>query len=104
MSAHAPAVPVPIGPASRAMLAAAGIHTLEQLQDTGAVRAYLRVEAAGRKPSLNLLWALEAVLSGRNWQTVAREDRLRLLCELEDQALMRSPNNPAPVRSQNGPA
>ena len=77
-------LPVPIGPASRTMLAAAGIHTLAELEGIGAVAAYCKVKAAGRKPSLNLLWALEGVLTGRPWQTVAREDRLRLLCALED--------------------
>ncbi len=71
------------GPKSKQMLALAGIHTLEQLRELGAVRAYVQVKRAGNS-SLNLLWALEGALSGRHWQEVAKHDRLRLLLELED--------------------
>jgi DNA transformation protein len=72
-----------IGPKSEAMLAAAGITSLEILQQLGSVRAYLRVKATGSNASLNLLWALEGALSGLPWQVVAREHRLSLLLSLE---------------------
>jgi len=71
------------GPKSQQMLALAGIVTVEQLRELGAVRAYAQVKCTG-KVSLNLLWAMEGALSGRHWQEVARNDRLRLLLELED--------------------
>ena len=71
------------GPKSKQMLAQAGIHTLAQLRELGAVRAYVQVKRAGNA-SLNLLWAIEGALSGRHWQEVAKHDRLRLLLELED--------------------
>lgn len=71
------------GPKSKQMLALAGIHTLAQLRELGAVRAYVQVKRAGNA-SLNLLWAMEGALSGRHWQEVAKHDRLRLLLELED--------------------
>ncbi|MBI5919516.1 MAG: TfoX/Sxy family protein [Nitrosomonadales bacterium] len=72
------------GPKSQQMLAQAGIHTLEQLRELGAVRAYLQVKRSGACSSLNLLWAMEGALSGRHWQVVAREDWLRLLLELDE--------------------
>lgn len=72
-----------LGPKSRAMLAAAGITTLKQLQAHGSVAAYARVKATGANASLNLLWALEGVLSGLPWQVVAREHRTSLLLALE---------------------
>jgi DNA transformation protein len=72
------------GPKSQQMLAQAGIHTIEQLRELGAVRAYVQVKRSGACSSLNLLWAMEGALSGRHWQEVARHDRLRLLLELED--------------------
>jgi len=71
------------GPKSQKMLANAGIHTIEQLRELGAVCAYVQVKQFG-KVSLNLLWAIEGALSGQHWQVVARHERLRLLLELED--------------------
>lgn len=73
-----------LGPKSRQMLAQAGIHTIEQLRELGAVRAYAQVKLCGACSSLNLLWALEGALSGRHWQEVAKHDRLSLLMQLED--------------------
>ena len=72
-----------LGPKSLAMLAAAGIHSRADLERLGAVRAYLRVKAAGQAASLNLLWAMEGALTGRDWRVVAREERGRLLLELD---------------------
>ncbi|HEY8607503.1 MAG TPA: TfoX/Sxy family DNA transformation protein [Noviherbaspirillum sp.] len=72
-----------LGPASARMLAAAGIRDAAALADCGAVDAWIAVRRSGLPASLNLLWALEGALSGRDWRLVAREDRLRLLTELE---------------------
>lgn len=72
------------GPRSKQMLAQAGIHTIEQLRELGAVRAYVQVKRNGGNASLNLLWAMEGALSGQHWQVVAKQERLRLLLELED--------------------
>lgn len=71
------------GPKSQQMLEQAGIHTIEQLRELGAVRAFVQVKRAGNV-SFNLLWAMEGALSGRHWQVVAKHGRLRLLLELED--------------------
>jgi DNA transformation protein and related proteins len=75
-----------LGPASRQMLIAAGIESDEQLRALGAVRAYLAVKRANARASLNLLWALEGVLTGKHWRVVAREDRTGLLLQLDDAA------------------
>ncbi|HLP98189.1 MAG TPA: TfoX/Sxy family protein [Sideroxyarcus sp.] len=84
MSEH-PIADLPnLGPKSQQMLAQAGIHTLGQLRELGAVRAYVQVQRAGTNASLNLLWALEGALTGQHWREVAKHERLRLLLELED--------------------
>jgi DNA transformation protein len=48
------------------------------------VRAYVQVKRSGACSSLNLLWAMEGALSGQHWREVAKNERLRLLLELED--------------------
>lgn len=73
-----------LGPKSKRMLEQAGIHSMKELRQLGAVRAYVRVKGSSSTASLNLLWALEGALSEHHWQDVARHDRLRLLLELED--------------------
>lgn len=73
-----------LGPKSQGMLAQAGIHTPEQLQQLGSVLAYAKTKAVCKQASLNLLWALEGALSGRPWQEVAEQDRASLLMALED--------------------
>jgi DNA transformation protein len=71
------------GPKSQLMLERADIHTVAQLRELGAVRAYVQVKRVGNV-SLNLLWAMEGALTGQHWQQVAKHERLRLLLELED--------------------
>ncbi len=72
------------GPNSQQMLVQAGVYTLEQLRELGAVRAYIQVKQSGVNASLNLLWAIEGAQSNRHWQDVAKNDRLSLLLQLED--------------------
>lgn len=73
-----------LGPASMAMLRSAGILSTAQLARLGSARAYVQVKAAGLRPSLNLLWALEGALTGQPWQQVARLERTRLLLEIDE--------------------
>lgn len=86
--ADAPGAAVPdlknLGPKSMEMLAKAGIHSVDDLQRLGAVVAYARTKAVCPKASLNLLWALEGALTGRDWKLVAETDRASLLMALED--------------------
>lgn len=72
------------GPVSLRMLHAAGIQTEAELRSLGAVAAYVAVKRTGQNASLNLLWALEGALTDRDWRVVAREDRTRLLLQLDD--------------------
>lgn len=73
-----------LGPKSQQMLARAGITGVEALREIGAVAAYVRARRANSGVSLNLLWALESVLTGMPWQEVARVHRTSLLLALDD--------------------
>lgn len=66
------------------MLAHAGITTERKLRSLGPVAAYVAVQRAGAKPSLNLLWALAGALSDGDWKAVAKSERLSLLTALDD--------------------
>jgi hypothetical protein len=58
------------------MLAEAGVTTLAELQQLGAVRAYRRVSQLQRgKTSLNLLWALAAGLQDRDWRSLTKDEK-----------------------------
>lgn len=73
-----------LGPKSATQLRAVGIDTPAQLQQLGAIRAFLRLHQGGHgKPSLNFLYALAGALEGEHWLTMAREEKGRLLTELE---------------------
>lgn len=73
-----------LGTASRTLLASAGIDSPRKLAKLGAIESYRRVKAMHpKRVSLNLLWALEGALTGRDWREVARYERGRLLIELE---------------------
>lgn len=72
-----------VGPKSSEMLRAAGITSLSQLREVGAVGAYVLVKRAKCKPSLNFLWGLESAISGEHWRDVARKHRASLLLALE---------------------
>jgi DNA transformation protein len=73
-----------LGPKSQEMLARAGITSVAQLRKLGSVPAYLCVKRVDPKASLNLLWGLEAALTGIPWQEVARVHRTSLLLALDD--------------------
>ncbi|WP_332777078.1 TfoX/Sxy family protein [Polaromonas sp.] len=73
-----------LAPKSQQMLASAGITSAEQLRQLGAVAAYAKAKRSGANVSLNLLWALEAALTGLHWQEVARVHRTSLLLALEE--------------------
>ena len=75
-----------LGEKSEACLREVEIETVEQLREIGAVQAYIRVKdnSTRLKPSLNLLYALVGALEDTNWQSVAKEQRGRLLMEIED--------------------
>ncbi|MEQ1516735.1 MAG: TfoX/Sxy family protein [Usitatibacteraceae bacterium] len=85
MPAKAQSIQLPnLGPMSLKVMADAGIVTVDQLRRLGAVAAYVQVKRSGAKVSLNLLWALEAAITGLPWREVARDHRVSLLLALED--------------------
>lgn len=56
------------GPVSAGRLREIGIETLDDLRRVGVVEAYCRAKANHpREVSLNLLWGLEASLTGVRW-------------------------------------
>lgn len=74
-----------LGPKSLEALKEIGIHSRADLEQIGAIRAYVKLkkECKSVKPSLNFLYGLVGALEGRPWQEVARHDKGRLLLELE---------------------
>jgi TfoX-like protein len=72
-----------LGPVSTKWLASVGVRRRADLIRMGPVEAYLKVKAAGHKPSLNLLWALAGAERGLRWNKLSEEDRHRLLLELD---------------------
>ena len=76
--------PIGLGPQSQAMLARAGIRTVEQLRELGAAAAYVRTKRVDCRASLNLLWAMESALTGEPWQQVAKCHRTSLLLAVDD--------------------
>ncbi len=84
MPSHAISELKGLGPRSQQMLARAGITTLEELRRLGSIAAFVRAKRANTGVSLNLLWGLEAALTGESWQSVARQHRASLLLALEE--------------------
>lgn len=71
-----------LGPKSAEWLCRVGITTVKELREAGAVVAYLRVEQAGLRPGLNLLWALHGALEGKGWAEVTADEKAKLRAEL----------------------
>lgn len=80
-----------IGPVSARWLGELGIRKRADLIRLGPVAAFLKVKAAGHKPSLNLLWALAGAERGLAWNRLSTEQRERLLLELDAAESQRKP-------------
>ena len=80
-----------VGPVSSRWLASVGIRKRADLIRLGPVEAFLRVKAAGHKPTLNLLWALAGAERGLPWNRLSTEDRQQLLLELDAAVASRRP-------------
>lgn len=73
-----------LGPASEKMLTEAGIETVEQLRELGALRAFVQVSNHRSKPpSVNLLYALAGALEETHWLNIARKQKGELLLQLD---------------------
>jgi TfoX-like protein len=74
-----------LGPKSEQCLNEIGIFSKEDLEQIDAVNAYIKLENSSvMKPRLNLLYAMVGALEDRHWSDVAKNDKGRLLLELED--------------------
>lgn len=73
-----------LGPKSLQCLNDIGITSLAQLRQRGAVAVYIALKIGDKcQPSLNMLYALEGAIENRDWRDVAKNERDRLLIELE---------------------
>lgn len=73
-----------LGPASCRWLREAGIRTILDLEQLGAVTAYRLVKQVQPNASLNLLWALAAGLQKKDWRALTPEEKDALLDELQE--------------------
>lgn len=73
-----------LGPKSERCLNEIGIFTESQLQEMGAVRAFIKLkQECSVKPSLNFLYAMVGALEDQHWADIAKKEKGRLLMELE---------------------
>ena len=73
-----------LGPKSSEWLRDAGITTIAELEQLGAVAAYRLVMDRQPKVSLNLLWAIAAGLQGKDWRELPESTKQRLRKEAEE--------------------
>jgi DNA transformation protein len=74
-----------LGPKSEKCLNDIGIYTKADLIKIGAVKAFIQIqnESESMKPSLNFLYAMVGALEDRKWTDIAKNERYRLLMELD---------------------
>jgi DNA transformation protein len=67
-----------LGPTSAAWLREAGISTIADLERIGPALAYRLVKQQHAQVSVNLLWAMAAGLSNRDWRELTEQERAAL--------------------------
>ena len=72
-----------LGPKSKVQLQRIGVHTQQDLEVIGAVRAYFKLKATFPKLSLNMLYALEGALQHMHCIDLSQSHKARLLAELD---------------------
>ncbi|NAW64969.1 TfoX/Sxy family DNA transformation protein [Photobacterium halotolerans] len=74
--------------ANERMLKKAGISSVDQLFEVGAIGAFQALQESHHESlSLDLLWALEGAVSGKHWSVITPQRRNELLSKLETSAL-----------------
>lgn len=74
-----------MGKVSSEWLHDAGIHTLADVEDLGAVEAYKRVKALyPNRVSLNLLYGLQGALLGIRWNELPTDMKADLKTQVEE--------------------
>jgi len=90
-----------LGPKSQACLNEVGIFTREDLEAIGAVGAFLKLkEECATKPSMNFLYAMVGALEGKHWAKIAKEEKSRLLMELDDYQALEAIFSKEPVKAK----
>lgn len=73
-----------LGPKSEKCLNEIGINSVQELQEMGPVRTFIKLKKeCSAKPSLNFLYAMVGALQGKHWADVAKSEKVRLLTELD---------------------
>ncbi|MEI8632865.1 TfoX/Sxy family DNA transformation protein [Vibrio sp. PP-XX7] len=67
--------------ATERMLKKAGITSVDQLHEKGAIQAYKAIQEThpSTQPSLELLWALEGAIEGKHWSVIPKSRREELV-------------------------
>jgi DNA-3-methyladenine glycosylase I len=73
-----------LGPTSTRWLNAIGVHSRRDLEELGAVDAYAMLKAYGYKASLNLVYAIEGALTGRDWKRLPVKRKAQLKAAAAD--------------------
>ncbi len=73
-----------LGSKSESELNEIGIFTRDDLEEAGAVQAFLALRASSPNTSLNFLYAMVGALEDKSWLDIAKEEKGKLLLELED--------------------
>jgi DNA-3-methyladenine glycosylase I len=73
-----------LGPTSTRWLRAIGVHTRRDLEKLGAVDAYAMLKANGYQASLNLVYAIEGALTGRDWKRLPAKRKAQLKAAAAD--------------------
>ena len=73
-----------LGPASVRWLNAIGVHSRRDLEKLGAVDAYAILKANGYRASLNLVYAIEGALTGRDWNRLPAKRKAQLKAAAAD--------------------
>ncbi|WP_087022691.1 TfoX/Sxy family DNA transformation protein [Thaumasiovibrio subtropicus] len=69
--------------ANERMLKKAGITTVEELVEKGALQAFRQLQdTQGESLNVELLWALEGAITGKHWSVVTEDRRQELLSKL----------------------
>jgi len=73
-----------LGPTSTGWLNVIGVHNRRDLDELGAVDAYAMLKANGYKASLNLVYAIEGALTGRDWKRLPAKRKAQLKAAAAD--------------------
>ena len=77
-----------LGDKSSKWLAKIGIHTLQDLRESGSIKTFLKLDARDDfKPSLNFLYAMEAALQHKHWNKIVGIEKSNLLASLDEMRL-----------------